>query len=92
MPRKPPPVQWSLRDILLAVLVVALAMGWWVDRVKFREDAVLVKQLRAENAEVRHLLEAARAQVRSQEELDELLREVARARERQRQSPVRQHQ
>jgi hypothetical protein len=37
-------MKFSIRDLFLVTLIVALAMGWWVDRSKLRDDARTWKQ------------------------------------------------
>jgi hypothetical protein len=31
-------MKFSIRDLLLVTVIVALAVGWWVDRMRMREE------------------------------------------------------
>src|SRR5687767_1283401 len=52
--------RFRIADMLWLVLVVALALGWWLDRGKLAGEAA---QLRVENAQAMRLVNATRSQL-----------------------------
>lgn len=43
-------MKFSIRDLLLVTVIVALAMGWWVDRSKLMKQLIPLQILEAKIA------------------------------------------